>query len=352
MGVRHPGYHLLSLYAPLPSSSLSPSELTPSTPVSYTYTSTSCTLPDQLGIYLYLYLPLFVFFTLYFLTPKCYVATGQAISDRRRRRGRHSRASSALANGAAVEKGTPRRAGGRRTAEEDVEDSEAEFGLYGGVMSHLLDDAASPIKGGGGGGRGGEGFLSDEEGGEGGEGEGSHENDFGTGEVLPFSRPGSGTSTPSRGGGGGGVAGHVRRVSRVWLWEGSAPPSSSSSSPFGSPSLDPSSSSSTSSPHPFSPSTLITNLFDRLLLSLSSNPLLLPLSRFFLRPLTRVSRAVWRRVGGPFAVLARGLESLGGVGRGRGGVVGRVMGETVSEVVEVARPAVGVWVAVMGWYSV
>lgn len=44
MGVRHPGYHLLSLYPP-----------TADSPASGGFTQTNCVLPDQIGIWLNVY---------------------------------------------------------------------------------------------------------------------------------------------------------------------------------------------------------------------------------------------------------------------------------------------------------
>lgn len=62
MGVRRPGYHLLTLFPPLE----------PDTPSSATYTQVSCTLPDQLGIWLHVYVPLVSIVLAALLLPKVY----------------------------------------------------------------------------------------------------------------------------------------------------------------------------------------------------------------------------------------------------------------------------------------
>ncbi|KAK4050039.1 hypothetical protein OIO90_005229 [Microbotryomycetes sp. JL221] len=63
MGIRQPGYTLLSLYAPLDSSR-------PTT--SSTYTLTNCVLPDQIGIWLFVYLPITSLILFLSLLPKLF----------------------------------------------------------------------------------------------------------------------------------------------------------------------------------------------------------------------------------------------------------------------------------------
>ncbi|KDE03459.1 hypothetical protein MVLG_06069 [Microbotryum lychnidis-dioicae p1A1 Lamole] len=61
MGIRKPGYHLLSLYAPKDSTN-------PST--SATFTQTNCVLPDQIYLWTRIYMPLYLLLILLFLAPK------------------------------------------------------------------------------------------------------------------------------------------------------------------------------------------------------------------------------------------------------------------------------------------
>ncbi|GAA5874882.1 hypothetical protein JCM8547_003600 [Rhodosporidiobolus lusitaniae] len=344
MGVRRAGYHLLSLYAPLPPSSSipspSPDEDGP-TAVSYTYTSTPCLLPDQLGTYLHLYLPLFGSFLLFFLVPKGAVVLRGFLGRRREGKRRKAEALEIGLPGHGRKTSRSGRGGMRSAAEDDVSADEEEAlrhpGLVGGVTLSHLDGVRSPPHGRG---RGEYVFDADEEDEEEEGGVGAARGGVKEG-VLPFSHP---ASPPT---------GHVRRVSRVWLWEGEGEggsgrlsPSSSSSLPASLPSSSPHSPSSA-----FSPSSLLSALLDRLLLSLSSNPLLAPLSRVLFRPVLRSLRSVWRKALAPLLLPLTGVSrSFGGL-RGRGGEWGRAVGEAVEEVGEVAGPAVGVWVVVGVWYS-
>ncbi|GJN88267.1 hypothetical protein Rhopal_001232-T1 [Rhodotorula paludigena] len=344
MGIRRPGYHLLSLYAPLPPLEVEDPD-DPETPVSYTYTQKNCTLPDQLGTYLHLYLPLFGSFVLFFFVPKLAVVVRTAVQRRRtarrvasaRANGLPSAASTPhLGNGAGGAPGTPGRGGpghghkrslsrtllgglpgSRRvsTAEEDAdaEDVEAQFpGLLGG-LAHL--DHAGGYYGGG--------PPTDDEHGfdDGGE--------FGAHDALEAGGAGGAPGTPGKG--------HVRRVSRVWLWEGTSKPSSPSHSISlsGGPA---------SSPSRASLPARIARLFQRAFDRLAANSLLAPLSRHVLRPVVRAARSTWRKLAAPFVRLAGG--------KGLGGPLGQAGAEAVAQTWEVAWPAVVCWVAVAAWYWV
>ncbi|GAA5910115.1 hypothetical protein JCM6882_006520 [Rhodosporidiobolus microsporus] len=332
MGVSRPGYSLLSLYAPLPSSSSSSSEPDSDAPVSYTYTQTSCLLPSQLSIYLHVYLPLFGALVACFLLPKIAIALRGWIQ----RRGGKRRAAAALANGlplnppAALSSGP---GGRRKSVEQEIADEEAEAaypGFFGGV-AHLDGSTSSPAD------------LYGVTGAIGFENDGLSDED---GELLPTSNPSTAPGTPTRGGGGG--HGHVRRVSRVWLWEGGSRPTSP---------LPPSGASGTaagSSSHSralSNPPSFLLNLVDLLCARLASNTLLAPLTRALLRPLFRLARFVWRKTGLPFAALFLNAAGFGKKGLRKAGRAGQVVEETVKEVVEVVAPAVGAWAALAVWYS-
>ncbi|GAA5873544.1 hypothetical protein JCM3774_000046 [Rhodotorula dairenensis] len=362
MGVRHPGYHLLSLYAPLPPSDYLDAVDVSDVPVSYTYTQTNCTLPDQLGTYLHLYIPLAACFFLFFLVPKLAAAT-RAYFQRRK----HRRAPSARANGlpsmgggseydglraknGAARNGHIRSlsqklsvlAGGgtaaRRatTAEEDadVDDAESQFPALLGGVTHL---DGSPVAGV----TDSDSDSDDERGGNG--------TDRSGGAILPTSVRNSANGSAAAGRdargekGSNGPRGHVRRVSRVWLWEGGSPSSSwpgsprdsLSGSPFGTASVR----------HgPRSPATLaarVVHLLQRLVDRLVANSLLSPMYRRFIRPLTRSTRSTWRKIAAPLAALAGGNV---------GGPVGQALAETVRDMCEVAWPAVTLWCLHVVWY--
>ncbi|KWU41377.1 hypothetical protein RHOSPDRAFT_37092 [Rhodotorula sp. JG-1b] len=372
MGVRHPGYHLLSLYAPLPpSDSLDNPDLS-DMPVSYTYTQTNCTLPDQIGTYVHLYIPLAACFFLFFFVPKLAAAT-QAYFQRRK----HRRAPSARANGLpSMGGGGKDGAGGLRakngaarnghirslsqklsalagggtsarratTAEEDadVDDAESQFPALLGGVTHLdgspysgtgVTDSDSDEE------DDGDDYYDEKGGGDGGM-------DRRGGAILPTSRRSTpngsvlernGRSGAEKGGSNG--RGHVRRVSRVWLWEGSSRPGSPrdslSGSPFGTASVR-------HGPH--SPSTLparVWHLLHRLFDRLVTNSLLSPLHRRFVRPLNRSVRSTWRKIAAPVASV---------VGGNVGGPVGQALAEAVRDLCEVAWPAVTLWCLHVVWY--
>ncbi|GAA5855931.1 hypothetical protein JCM9279_005552 [Rhodotorula babjevae] len=355
MGVRRPGYHLLSLYGPLPPAGTASTSLAENAdadaddedaPVSFTYTQSNCLLPDAIATYLHVYLPLALSVLAFFLVPKLAHVTRSALSRRRHARRsavarangstprvgggangaggggghRHKRSLSATLLGVGAGRG--RRAGAGAAAEEDAdaEDVEAQFpGLLGGT-AHL--DAVGFGLGGGATEDEDELDLLEEEehdaAGRGGTG--------GAGLPLAHER-GAARRSPG---------GHVRRVSRVWLWEGGA---DGRGSPQGSISL----SSSSSSHRPGgSPNSLVARLARvpaRLLERLANNT---PL-RAALRPVYRALRSAWRKGAAPFVRMSGGQ---GWAGRG-----GQALAEAVSETGEVAWPAVVCWLGVALWYA-
>ncbi|BGP22523.1 hypothetical protein JCM10295v2_001408 [Rhodotorula toruloides] len=337
MGVRRPGYHLLSLYAPLPpttSSSFDPSIDTSDLPVSYTYTQTNCTLPDQLGTYLHLYLPLAASFFLFFLVPKLGIVARTWMTRRRHRRVVAARSNGSEAHNASIGSGHRHKrslssklssvvlggGGGphasRRASlaedEADADDVEAQYPALLGGLAHLDDgESYSPLTGAGDG-------EEDVYGGRGDEG-------------LPMSA----TNGP---GVGGRAGGHVRRVSRVWLWEGTgSKPSSPRQSLSGAPNGMLSTSATANAPL-----ARLARLAHRLSDCLASNSLLSPLFRLLVRPVVRTTRLVWRKIAVPFVLLAGGSS---------GGPLGQALGESVEQTWEVAWPAVALWLLQVAWYS-
>ncbi|GAA6024320.1 hypothetical protein JCM10207_009264 [Rhodosporidiobolus poonsookiae] len=340
MGISTPGYVLLSLYPPLPPPPSSPGDPPdPDAQPSYTLTQRACALPNLLGLYIRVYAALAFVAVAGLSLPKLAVGARRAVQRARAPR----RAGSARANGVPVSSSAAAggeagaggaghgrslsgtilalagagggRGGRRRSAEDDVEDAEAAYpGLLGG-LTHA----------GGAGGGGGGGYELFDAAAEVDEGL-SDADDAG----LP--QPVSGASGHGR----GKSHGHVRRVSRVWLWEGSGrPPSSSSSSSL----------STRRAPTSALDRTLL--LFERLAARLAANSLLSPLFRLLLRPLSRAARLAWLRASLPLVLLG---QATGGV-LDRAGLVGQVVRETAEEVWELAGPAVGAWVGVGVWWS-
>lgn len=328
MGIRRPGYHLLSLYAPLPPSSSSPDAL--DIPVSYTYTQTNCTLPDQLGTYLHLYLPLAASFFLFFLVPKLGVVARTWLTKRRQRRVVSARANGSEArNGggsahrhkrslssklSSVVLGGGGASSSRRASlaedEADAEDVEAQYPALLGGLAHLDDGGSySPLAG-----------------------MGEGEEDLYGGQHGDEALPATALNGAMAGGG------HVRRVSRVWLWEGTG---SKSTSPRHSLSGAPNGALSTSSAAN-APLARLARLVQRLADRLASNSLLSPLSRMLLRPVIRTTRLVWRKFAAPFVLLRGGSV---------GGPLGQALGESVEQTWEVAWPAVALWLMHVAWYS-
>lgn len=335
MGIRRPGYHLISLYAPLPPSSSSPDAL--DLPVSYTYTQTNCTLPDQLGTYLHLYLPLAASFFLFFLVPKLGVVARTWLTKRRQRRvvsarangseardgggsaHRHKRSLSSKLSSVVLGGGGGGASSSRRASlaedEADAEDVEAQYPALLGGLAHVDDGGSySPLAGMG---EGEEDLYGGQHG---------HE------ALPPVVLNGVGM------GGGGGGRGHVRRVSRVWLWEGTG---SKSTSPRHSLSGAPNGALSTSAAAN-APLARLARLVQRLADRLASNSLLSPLTRMLLRPVVRTTRLVWRKLAAPFVLLAGGSV---------GGPLGQALGESVEQTWEVAWPAVALWLSHVAWYS-
>ncbi|BGO89273.1 hypothetical protein NBRC10512_003911 [Rhodotorula toruloides] len=335
MGVRRPGYHLLSLYAPLPpsSASLDPSLDPSDLPVSYTYTQTNCTLPDQLGTYLHLYLPLAASFFLFFLVPKLGIVARTWMTRRRHRRVVTARSNGSEANGgsegrthrhkrslssklSSVVLGAGAHASRRASLAEDeadADDVEAQYPALLGGLAHLDDGGLySPLTG-----------MGDGE-----------EDMYGGG-----GRVDEGLPTAANGAGGGGRGGgHVRRVSRVWLWEGTG---SKAPSPRHSLSGAPNGMLSTSA-SANAPLARLARLAQRLSDRLASNSLLAPLFRIFFRPVVRTLRLVWRKLAAPFVLLTGGSI---------GGPLGQAFGESVEQTWEVAWPAVALWLLQVAWYS-
>jgi hypothetical protein len=298
MGVRRPGYSLLSLYPP--TSSLDPS--------SATFTQTNCTLPDQLSIWLHVYLPLFALVTLSLLLPKLYRHVESSINSRRnasaRSNGlpvhRHKKSLSRQIFAAGSRSSGSARGGGgsyedseEKHADEYAEDSDSQFPTF----------PFSPSPG----------------------------DDYGyhsglDSDALPTSNHPSSSrlsayddqEAPSR----------VRRVSRVWLWE------KGDKNPFYE-AIDPSTSGRYSTRHPSSSS--------------SSSPLarlenfLLrcgPVGRWVLRPVVKMLRQAVARVMWAPNVLGRWLG---------GTAVGEIVASTAVQVTEVAWPGVATWALVWAW---
>lgn len=372
MGIHHPGYHLLSLYAPLPPSDQPIDPESAATTVSYTYTQTNCTLPDQLGTYLHLYLPLAGCFFLFFFVPKLAAATRAWMQRRRHRRAASARTNGLPSTGGAAEfglrggKGVRSGGGGggghvrslsqklaalagggkglmsargATTAEEDadVSDAESQFPALLGGVSHL--DGGSPYS---------SARVSDDE------ADGEDDSRRSGAAILPMARRGS----PNGGGGGGrygekgssgngssngyGGRGHVRRVSRVWLWEGSSSrPTSPRDSLSGSGLFGSASAGGGGSSRGTSFLFRLLALAQRSLERFVGDSFLAPLHRRFVRPVWRSFRSTWRKLAAPLAAAAQGHV---------GGPVGQALAEAVRDMTEVCWPAVALWCAHVVWY--
>ena len=247
MGVRSPGYHLLSLY---PSSTTLP----PSAPAKFT--QTNCLLPDQIGIWLGVYLPIFLGLVLALIVRKAvYWSTGAMRRDTMARSNgllvhSHSRSLSRKVLGVFGGPISSSGGGGRRGLDdgEDAEDQFSRFPTFDGVNSSYhsgIDDEGPQYhsNGGAGGGRGME-------------------------------------KRPQR----------VRRVSRVWAWEKGGFFSS-----LGSGSEDDSTTTRGLTSSSFAAE-------DSLLAYLG------PVHRFLIRPIVRTARVATRRMArSPFGGLVGGL---------------------------------------------
>ncbi|GAA5894061.1 hypothetical protein JCM5296_001001 [Sporobolomyces johnsonii] len=310
MGVRRPGYHLLSLYAPIPpplsSDSLDPSS-DPSTAVpSPTYTATTCLLPDQLGIYLHVYLPLLLSFTLFFLLPKLVLVVRSSLRKRRNASARGNGLPVHSSGGGGGGGHSHKRSlskkllgGGDDPDEEAAEDADSLFPTFFGASQDLSYGYSAGIDG----------------------------------DELPTSNLTGSSSVADRDGDeyerSSLSNGRVRRVSRVWLWEKDGP------APF------------SSDEDPSAPSSFAASLSSRvrraratLVDRLSSNSLLGPLARLLVRPVYRALRTVFRKLV-PSALVGR-LLAAG---------PGQAVSETVEQVCEVAWPGVAAWAAVWVWFS-
>ena len=264
MGVRKPGYHLLSLYPQSPT-------LPPSAPAKYT--QTNCVLPDQIGIWLNVYLPTFIGLLLALLVRKgIYWSRGQMRRESSTARSNglsvhsHSRSLSRKVIGVFVGNGSQNGAGGRRGLDDEgeAEDQFSRFPTFDGMNSsyHSGIDDEGPL-------------LASQMGRDGG---------------------GGTEKRPQR----------VRRVSRVWAWEKGGFFSS-----LGAGFEDDGPTSSNGRGLTYGDSTRSTD--DGLLAYLG------PIHRYAIRPLVRTTRIMSRR-------MAR--SPVGGV---VGGVIGIVLNDSVRE---------------------
>jgi hypothetical protein len=172
MGVKRPGYQLVSLYNPLEA---------PLEAVEPTISTQSCRLPDQIGIYLDLYVPLLAFTTLFIAIPRIYRHFTTTRKQRMSTSTSSPKASSSKAHGKTYSRGyNHARALSRQSLYSDSEPS-SDDEAYG-------YDAASPEFG------FGASYHTDSDG-------------------LPT--PVTAASYLDRK-----KAGSVRRVSRVYLWDG------------------------------------------------------------------------------------------------------------------------------------
>lgn len=293
MGVRRPGYSLLSLY---PQTDIN-------SPSSATYTQTNCTLPDQLSIWLHLYLPLFALVTLSLLLPKLYIHISSSISSRRNASARSNglpvhRHKKSLSRQIFARSGNAGRGGAngldeREEKHEDdyAEDSDSQFPTFPFSPSpnddygyHSGLDSEAPLP-------------------------------------SPSRRSSRITSAyedqdpPSR----------VRRVSRVWLWE------KGDKNPF-SESIDPLTSARYSARRD-SPSSPLAALEDFLLRCG-------PVGRWLLRPVVKVLRQALGRLMWVPRMLA---QWIGGT------ALGDIVVQTTRQVSEVAWPGVLAWAFVWVW---
>jgi len=271
MGVRHPGYHLLSLYPP-----------TADSPASGGFTQTNCVLPDQIGIWLNVYLPGFVVLVFALFLPKVYRHYTTTL--------RRS-AATARSNGLPVHThtrslsrslflGPPKDDFADLAAAEDQDSQFPTFpfspsvGMDHSYHSGLSGDELPTLA------------------------NGRYRNDSDE-EMADI------------------PAGRVRRVSRVWAWEGAG---AGRGSPFGGEEG----------------------------VSLTGRQ--------------RGSRGVWGRIGGAFRPVTRAMRRswvrrmlVGGLarvaGKVLGGTVGELVKDTLGEVVQVIGWGVGWWAVLFWWFG-
>ncbi|GAA5821282.1 hypothetical protein JCM10212_006270 [Sporobolomyces blumeae] len=377
MGVAHPGYTLVSLYAPLPASASAPSDS-----IAATFTQRSCVLPSQLGIWLHLYLPLFASLVLFFVVPKSVAAAHEWTRRRRRRtlttaRGhngslassssRRSRTSRLAGHARTLSDtilGAARRgsalAGGPRTSDagglvdggpDEEEDTDALFPTfaYNPFANAAADTTTYGYSANLSGSRTGVGRGADDEGDD-------DDNDEGPLSNLPSPTQRDYDDDDDE---GGTARGKVRRVSRVFLWEKDDADRRSSSAfllPFSTSSSSPSLSSTprSRSPGPASfPLRLAATTVDvactvvhEVVSRLSQHSLVVPVLKR-LKPIVRLVRTV------TWFVLAKPLVRVVSIGVGVGETgLGKVACETWDEVKRIVAPGVGVWAVVSLWFIV
>ncbi|KAM0751157.1 hypothetical protein T439DRAFT_380157 [Meredithblackwellia eburnea MCA 4105] len=305
MGIHRPGYHLLSLYPTLPS--LDQHSPTPRS----TFTQTNCTLPDQLGIWLGVYLPAFVILLLSLLIPRLYLLIKRETSRRK--------TASARSNGLPVHK--HRRSLSRK--------------LFSGGGSSVpaspnpFEDPMSPTS-----------ASSDDE-----------SLQFPT-FPFPFS-PQLGYNSPldsdelptptTASNGGRNEAGRVRRVSRVWAWEDEKNGGGGLGGIGGGGGGGLGSFLSGGRGSFLSSGSRRLSSTDGAADDLPFFHLLGPLNRWFVRPLVRILRTVWRKIFGAQLVWIV-LWLLGWV-------VGRPVREALRETWSVVSPGIVAWALVWLWFS-
>ncbi|GAA5942397.1 putative lipid phosphatase CDC1 [Sporobolomyces koalae] len=299
MGIKSPGYTLVSL--------ANDSQ----------WNERSCLLPSQLSTYLYIYLPLFLALALYFFSLNMFVVLKHWVRSRRRQRRQRNRTR-------------------RKTEKEEVEEDElfSTIGSGNGTVGMGYSVTLGP----------------DED-------EGPIAN------TAPPPRRGSrfaGTDKTRTGSNDSSESeeeeeedwdeiqrrnSKIRRVSRVWNWNGAASTldyPSSPALPYSSPSLEETSRSST--------------ILSRLLNRLSHNSLL-PLVFRFGRYLSRSFRTLLfilfkkplELALRPFSSLINRRKSRGGTQRNRGKGLSRAFKETLESLWEVGSIGIGVWIVTTLW---
>ncbi|KAM0792674.1 hypothetical protein ACM66B_002454 [Microbotryomycetes sp. NB124-2] len=375
MGVRRPGYSLVSLYAPSD----------PSTPSTSTYTLTNCVLPDQIGIWIYVYAPLFLLILLTTLVPRLstklidLIKNGPGGGAGKRRltsarsnglsvsrfgptsstlNGHRSRSSLTKILSAVASPVLPRGMLGSTNQSSSLPFARNELGVRG--ASELDDedlDGQFPTFAYGGGGAGA-GIMNGSVGGGVGAANGdyasyhagvgpddgptsahvsSEDDDLDDDELAQRERIRTGSFVMGRGSSG---LGQVRRVSRVWTWEDRKGTSDgySTTGLLIRPDFDGGGRYDNDRDE-----------FDRVSLTNSNKrPLfvshvIVPLARYLLKPPIRLVRWLWRKlVWLPRLVVEKLIKST-------------YLGETVvvsfSEACEVVWPAVVAWAVVWFWFS-
>lgn len=329
MGIKNPGYTLLNLYPSLPSSSTTSSSSSSSIP---TFTERSCTLPDQISIYLYIYLPFSITLFLFFLLRKLRIVFSSywfRNINRKRRNGTQVRGHNGLSTngGGGHKKSLSRTLLSSKGGEDDLEGGggdddglqEDEFSLFptfGNTTPHSAEIYGYSANLGG----GADGFE---------DGPISNRNS------REWDQEDLDEDENWESGGGK----KVRRVSKVWLWDSKSTSNNTTNSAT-SPTLPFSSSSNSNSYNNDSMTTSIKNrlssILSQLLTRISQNTLLLPFLRL-LRPLLRLVRNL------VFVVFAKPLELLGRLLGGEKGIA-RAFKEAGKEFWEVCWAGLLLWV--------